>query len=158
VLVLARSRRRADNFPVAELRIPDVPMPPIPDFTEAEQRDVAALLARRYGTPVAVELADSELQLEAADAEVTVCPTLYWTRRGAHFVVFRIAEGRYRCQFFYTDADHYGTGRDEYRDLETCVLTLLQVQADHERDSAGASSGATAADLGADEYHGPAIL
>lgn len=133
--------------------------PPIPDFTDAEQRQVEALLQRRYGAPVAIELADSELLLDPAQDETTVCPTLYWTRRGAHFVVFRVAAGRYRCQFFYTDADHYGTGRDEYDDLETCVLTLLQVQADHERDSAGASSGATAADLGADdEYLGPAIL
>jgi len=133
-------------------------MPPLPDFTEAEQRHLEALLERRYGTPVAIELADSELQLDPAHEEVTVCPTVYWSQRGAHFVVFKVAAGRYRCQFFYTDADHYGTGRDEYRDLETCVLTLLQVQADHERESAGASSGATAADLGADEYHGPAIL
>jgi len=133
--------------------------PPIPDYTDAQQRHVEALLQRRYGAPVALELADSELLLDPAANETTTCPTLYWTRRGAHFVVFRVATGRYRCQFFYTDADHYGTGRDEYDDLETCVLTLLQVQADHERDSAGASSGATAADLGADdEYLGPAIL
>ena len=43
-------------------------------------------------------------------------------------------------------------------DLEACVVTLLQVQADHERDNAGASSGATATDLAADDYYGPAIL
>ena len=133
-------------------------MPPIPDFTEAEQRTVHVLLQRRYGTAVAIEPADSELLLDPAHDEMTVCPTLYWNQRGAHFVVFKVAAGRYRCQFFYTDADHYGTGRDEYADLETCVLTLLQVQADHERACAGASSGASAADLAADDYCGPAIL
>ena len=148
-LFLARLRAKADNFFVG---------PSIPDFTDAEQRHVETLLTRRYATPVAIELADSELLLDPADDEMTVCPTIYWSRRGAQFVVFKIGEGRYRCQFFYSDADHYGTGRDEYGDLETCVLTLLQVQADHERESAGASSGATAADLGADDYHGPAIL
>jgi len=58
----------------------------------------------------------------------------------------------------FTDADHYGTGRDQYADLETCLLTLLQVQADHERDGAGVSSGAAAADLDTDEYQGPATL
>jgi len=133
-------------------------MPSIPDFTAAEQRHVEALLQRRYAAPVTVLLADSELLLDPAHGEMTVCPTLYWAARGAQFVVFKIAEDRYRCQFFYTDADHYGTGRDQYADLETCVLTLLQVQADHERESAGASSGATAVDLADDEYHGPAIL
>jgi hypothetical protein len=136
----------------------DAVMPPIPDFTAGEQRDVAALLQRRYGTSVGIELAESELLLDPAQGRMTACPTLYWSQRGAHFVVFRTAAHRYRCQFFYTDADHYGTGRDEYDDLEACVLTLLQVQADHERESARASSGATAAELGAEEYHGPAIL
>ncbi len=131
---------------------------PIPDFTDAECRSVEALLERRYGQPVAVERADSELLLDPSHQEMTACPTLYWSSRGAQFVVFRVGEGRYRCQFFYGDADQYGTGRDEYPDLLQCVRTLLQVQADHERESAGASSGATAATLEDDDYHGPAIL
>ena len=131
---------------------------PVPDFTAAEQDLVAAVVRQRYGKPVPVEPAESELQLDAGAAGMTVCPTLYWSARGAQFVVFRVADGRYRCQFFYTDADHYGTGRDEYDDLEACVLTLLRVQSDHERESAGASSGATSADLSDDAYQGPAIL
>ena len=136
----------------------DTVKPAIPDFTETEQHRVETLLWQRYKVHIAVELADSELLLNPADDEMTVCSTLYWTARGAHFVVFRVGEGRYRCQFFYADADHYGTGRDEYADLDDCVRTLLQVQSDHERESAGASSGATAADLGDVDYHGPAIL
>jgi hypothetical protein len=133
-------------------------MSPIPEFTAAEQRIVEVLLQRRYGIAVPIEQADSELLLDPAHDDMTVCPTLYWNQRGAHFVVFKIGVGRYRCQFFYTDADHYGTGRGEYGDLETCVMTVLQVQADHERDSARASPSATAADFDADDYHGPAIL
>jgi hypothetical protein len=81
---------------------------------------------------------------------------VYCTARGAQFVVFQTGESRYRCQFFYTDADHYGTGRDEYDDLETCVLTLLQVQSDHERDST-ATSAATVPPAD-DADRGPAIL
>jgi hypothetical protein len=130
----------------------------IPEFSESEQRSVASLLERRYGAQVAIELADSELLLDAADGAMTVCPTLYWTARGAQFVVFKVADGRFRCQFFYTDADHYGTGRDEYDDLGICVRTLLQVQADHERESARASSRASAADLGGGDDLGPATL
>lgn len=130
----------------------------IPDFTEAERDLVARLLLRRYGKPVALELAEAELSLDPARTETTACPTLYWSERGAHFVVSRIATDRYRCQFFYADADQYGTGRDAYDDLERCVLELLRVQADHEKQSAGISSGATAADLADGEYLGPPSL
>ena len=130
----------------------------IPDFTEAERDLVARLLERRYGKPVAIELAEAELALDPARKETTACPTLYWNERGAHFVVCKVAAGRYRCQFFYTDADQYGTGHDEYDDLERCTVELLRVQADHEKQSAGVSSGATAADLAGEEYLGPPSL
>ena len=131
---------------------------PAPEFTQDELRDIALILRQRYGADVAVELADSDVLLDPAEGTLTECPTVYWCARGAQFVVFKVAQAGYRCEFFYTDADHYGTGRDEYDDLATCVLTLLRVQADHERDSAEASAGATAATLGNDEYLGPATL
>jgi hypothetical protein len=130
----------------------------IPDFTEAERDLVTRLLQRRYGKPVAIEPAEAELALDPAREETTPCPTLYWSERGAHFVVCKVAARRYRCQFFYTDADQYGTGHDEYDDLERCALELLRVQADHEKQSAGISSGATAADLADEEYLGPPSL
>ncbi len=130
----------------------------IPDFTGAEARIVVELLTQRYGKRLPVEAAESELQLDPGTDALTVCPTLYWNERGANFVVCKIGDARYRCQFFYADADHYGTGRDEYDDLRTCVLTLLRVQADHEKLSAGVSSGATGIDLPDDDYLSPAIL
>lgn len=130
----------------------------VPEFTDGEQELVARLLLRRYGKPVSIELAEAELALDAGRAETTACPTLYWSERGAHFVVCKVAAGRYRCQFFYTDADQYGTGRGEYDDLERCTLDVLRVQADHEKQSAGISSGATAAELSGDEYLGPPSL
>ena len=135
---------------------------PVPDFTEPERELVVALLQERYGKTIPLELADSELRLDPARDDLTVCPTLYWSERGAHFVVCKVGQDRYRCQFFYADADQYGTGHDEYIDLRRCVLTLVRVQADHEKQSAGVSSGATAADLAAplqdDEYHGPLVI
>lgn len=135
---------------------------PVPDFSEAERELVVALLQQRYSMAVLPELADSELKLDPARDDLTICPTLYWRERGANFVVCKVAQGRYRCQFFYADADQYGTGHDDYIDLRRCVLTLLRVQADHESQSAGISSGATAADLAAgpadDDYHGPLVI
>ena len=132
--------------------------PPIPDFTPAEREIAAMLVERRYEKAVEIAEADSELRLDPGSDALTVCPTLYWSERGAHFVVFKVGDGRFRCQFFYTDADHYGTGRDEYDDLSFCVRTLLQVQLDHERESASASARATGADAQDPDYHGPAML
>ena len=132
---------------------------PIPDFTPTEREIVAMIVERRYARPIEIVEADSELRLDPASEELSACPTLYWTERGAHFVVFKVGDSRFRCQFFYSDADHYGTGRDEYDDLSFCVRTLLQVLSDHERESAVTSaraSGATATDDS--DYHGPSIL
>lgn len=131
---------------------------PLPDFTVAEQELVASLLLRRYSRLVPVQLADSELQLNAASEELTLCPTLYWCERGAQFVVCKAAVNRYRCQFFYSKTEQYGTGRAEYDDLENCVMTLLQVQSDHERRMPPAPSSASVADLADDDYHGPVVI
>jgi hypothetical protein len=135
-----------------------MPMDSIPDFTEAEQNLVSALLLKRYGKPVPLQQADCELQLRADSEQLTVCPTLYWNERGAHFIVCKVAAGRYRGQFFYSETEQYGTGHNEYGDLENCVVTLLQVQSDHERQMANVSSGATAANLNDDDYQGPLIV
>ena len=136
---------------------------PVYNFTEQECELVAELLRQRYRQTMVPELADSELQLYPGSAEFTTCPTLFWIAQGASFVVCKTAQQRYRCQFFYADADQYGTGHDDYTDLRRCVLTLLRVQADHASQSKGLSSGATAADLssGADggaDYYGPLVI
>lgn len=65
--------------------------------------------------------------------------------RGAQFVVCKVAAERFRCQFFYVETEYYGTGHDQYDSLGDCVLTLLQVQSDHERKMVNISSGATLA-------------
>lgn len=133
-------------------------MTTIPDFTEAERKRISIILLERYGKIVPIQLADSELQLGRNPASLTLCPTIYWSERGAHFVVCKVGESRYRCQFFYSEAEQYGTGRDEYDNLDTCTRTLLQVQSDHERQLANVSSGATAATLKDDDYHGPLMV
>jgi len=129
----------------------------VPDFTETEQKLVSALLLKRYARLVLLQLADSELQLDAHSDELTLCPTLYWSERGAQFVVCKVADGRYRSQFFYSETEQYGTGRAEYDDLEDCVVTLLQVQSDHERQLANISARATQANTNTD-YHGPVVI
>ena len=133
-------------------------MTSIPDFTDAEQKRVSAILLERYGKIVPVQLADSELQLGGDPAQLSLCPTIYWHERGAHIIVCKVGEGRYRCQFFYSDADQYGTGHDEYDNIGICAKTLLQVQSDHEQHLSNVSSGATAANLKEDDYFGPLVI
>lgn len=129
----------------------------IPDFTEAEQKLVPAALLERYGKLVPIQLADSELQLDATSDELTSSPAVYWAERDAHFVVCKVDVDRFRCQFFYSETEQFGTGHDEYDSLGDCVEALLQVQSDHERQLAEISSKATRADID-DDYHGPVMI
>lgn len=115
----------------------------IPDFTETERWVVESALKERYGKPVPVELADAELKLDRGSDRITICPILYWQERGAGFVICKLAGSRYRSMFFYSVHEQYGTGHDEYDDLAECVTLLLRLQADHEKDRAGATSGTT---------------
>jgi hypothetical protein len=121
--------------------------PPAPEFTPDEVDLIAALLEQRYVVPVALESAESELVLEGSGPEPTLCPSVYWTARGAHFVVCKLAEARFRGRYFYDDDELRGTGREDYDSLQHCVLALLRVQSDDERQRAGVRSGATGDDL-----------
>lgn len=85
----------------------------------------------RYCKLVPMQLADSELQLVPASEELALRPTIYWAERGAQFVVCKVAAERFRCQFFYSETEQYGTGREQYDSFGDCVVTLLQVQSDH---------------------------
>ena len=121
-------------------------MSKIPDFSDGDRWVVQSALKERYGEIIAVEPADSEIRLDPASATVTTCPTLYWEARGVEFVIFKIAEDRFRSQFYYSITEQYGTGRD-FDELAECVSVTLKLQADHEKDRAGATSGKTGAEL-----------
>jgi hypothetical protein len=122
----------------------------IPDIDDGERWVVESALRERYGKPVEVRLADVELKLAPGDAQPTACPTLFWEERGAAFVVAKVADGRYRCMFFYPGepgGEQYGAGKPEYDDLAECALAVLRAQADHEKLRQGVTSGDTAQDL-----------
>ena len=105
----------------------------IPDFTETELWTLRSALTERYGTPVDVQLGDSEVRLNPESSTLAQCPVAYWAVGGANFVIFKIGETEYRSQFYYRARDQFSTGRDYYDNLGECVTILLQVQADHER-------------------------
>jgi len=119
----------------------------IADFNSAERWVIESALKERYGRIVPIELADSELKLDPGAPVITTCPTVFWSERGCNFLIFKTGEDRYRCQFFYTDEEHYGTGRDEYDELAECVSLLLKLQADHEKQRQGVQTGMTGSQI-----------
>ena len=102
----------------------------IPDFTDSERWVVETALRERYGKKVEAQQADVELRLDPGLPELTTCPALFWKEGEASFVISKVGDGRYRCQFFYSVREQYGTGREEYDDLAECVSTLLKLEAD----------------------------
>jgi hypothetical protein len=109
-----------------------MPHSQIPDFTATELALVREAVAERFRKEVEIHPIEGEVRIDPSDRELTLCPGLYWKELGANFVIFKTGAGRFRCQFFYRVHQQFGTGRDEYDDLGDCVITLLQVQSDHD--------------------------
>ncbi|MCF8178712.1 MAG: hypothetical protein K9J74_09400 [Sulfuritalea sp.] len=132
----------------------------IPDFTDAEWQLVSQILLERYSRLVPMQAADVELQLDPQSEHLTTCPSIYWNELGAEFIVSKLADQRFRCQFFYSANEQFGTGRDVYDNLGDCVTNLLQLQADHH----GTRSSSLTETLGEkspdqdDNYHGPIVI
>ena len=110
----------------------------IADFTDREKWVVRTTLEERWGAD-AVELHAAEvgLRLQPGDAEEAACPALFWSVDRCSFVVIKVAEGRYRCSFFYGDLQQLAPDVAEYTELAECIVQLLQVQSDHARARAG---------------------
>ncbi len=107
------------------------------DFTETEIWTVTETLKERWGADSGIELqyADADIRLSPSDRETTECPAMIWAYQGCNFVIFKTGFQKYRCQFFYRGYQQYGTGVHEYDDMGDCIISLLQVQADHHREN-----------------------
>ena len=101
-----------------------------------------------------------ELLLEPDHTDPTPCPALYWNELGAEFVVAKAGYQRFRCQFFYSENEIFGTGRDTYDNLGDCVTNVLQIQADHHGTRAAAlpASAEKQPPTEDEDYHGPVII
>ncbi|MDH5764984.1 MAG: hypothetical protein OEZ38_03120 [Gammaproteobacteria bacterium] len=108
----------------------------INDFTDTEIWTVESTLRERWGNDHSIELqyADAEIRLHPGDRETTECPVMLWSYDGCNYVIFKTGQQKYRAQFFYRGYQQYGTGVHEYDDIGDCLISLLQVQADHDRD------------------------
>ena len=133
----------------------------IPDFTDTEFQLANQILLERYGKIVPLQRVDVDLQLRPEPEPPSPCPALYWSALGAEFIVAKTGDQRFRCQFFYSPSEIFGTGRDIYDNLGDCVITLLRLQADHHGTRSGslpegATRQATAGDD--DENYLPPIV
>lgn len=135
---------------------------PIRDFTDRERNLVSQTLVERYSTAIPVQSIQAEIQLDLLKEELTPCPSLSWQVDLCHFVVFKTGDSRFRCQFYYTDAEQFGTGQLEYDNLGDCVIELLQIQAKHEAERNKMLRGINAVDFSkandGEDYHAPLII
>ena len=105
------------------------------EFTTQELDIIKQTLFERYGQIVEIQLADVDLRLNPGDRELVSCPAVYWEARSCHFIISKLGNQRFQCQFYYSGSEQFGTGIKDYDDIGICVVTLLQVQADHETQS-----------------------
>ncbi|MEW6165209.1 MAG: hypothetical protein AB1642_09125 [Pseudomonadota bacterium] len=135
---------------------------PIRDYTARERNLVNQTLAERFGQPVPLQTTQAEIQLDPLKDDLTPCPTLTWQEGVCNFVVFKTGDSRFRCQFYYTDAEQFGTQQTEYDSLGDCVIDLLQVQAKHEEERVRMLRGINAVDFSrandGEDYHAPLII
>lgn len=119
----------------------------IPDFTARERNLVSQTLTERFGMPIPLQAIQAEIQLDLLKEDLTQCPSLSWQMDVCNFVVFKTGDSRFRCQFYYTDAEQFGTDRSEYDSLGDCVIDLLQVQDTHEQERKRVLRGLNAVDF-----------
>lgn len=112
-------------------------MSSIAEFTKSEIWTIESTLKERWGKDNGIELqfADTEIRLHMADKEATECPAVVWEYKGCNFIIFKSGIQSYRCQFFYKGYQQYGTGVHEYDDIGDCIISLLQVQSDQNREN-----------------------
>ncbi|MFZ0257913.1 MAG: hypothetical protein WAN46_20250 [Gammaproteobacteria bacterium] len=109
-------------------------MTKIADFTDTELWIIQTTLKERYRSEVAVHLADTEVSLTPGKPNlISSCPAVFWDYNQTSFVVIKVGEHRYWCHFFGRDLGMFRPDKQEYDEVADCVVTLLQVQADHER-------------------------
>jgi hypothetical protein len=115
----------------------------ISEFTDTERWTIQNSVDERWGKNVIeLHLADVDVGLDPDDKGLTSCPAVFWHQDNCNFVVAKTGEQCYRCLFFYDkELEQLGTGIKEFNDIATCVVTLLQTQADHESVRSGTFPG-----------------
>ena len=106
------------------------------EFSDLELVCIRQVLAACYQRDIEIQLADCELSSGHQGDESVYYPTVFWYATKANFMVFKLGNDRFRAQFFYTPHEQYPIGSEqEFDDLDQCVKSVIQAQADHEREN-----------------------
>lgn len=119
----------------------------IQDFSEQQVSSVQQLINVRYKEDIELQLADSEVQIDPAMQDTTVCPILFWNARECNFAIIRTGEDQYRGQYFYNPHEQYVTQQVFFTTVEDCATALLREQSDDEREAQVAKDRVAAADV-----------
>lgn len=111
-------------------------MTDIPDFTKEELKIVQESVNERYGHDIELQLADAEIRPDTSTRELIDVPAVFWAEHDANFIIVKVENNIFRSQFFYRGYQQFGTGHQIFDDIGNCVMTTLQVQADHEAKEA----------------------
>lgn len=109
-------------------------MSPIAQFAENELDQIKEILTEKYQKDVEIQLADCDILLNSDDQQTHNCATVFWYKDGVNFMVSKLNSTTYKAQFFYTPHEQFGTTDNDFKDLNQCVVAVLQSQDDHQRE------------------------
>ena len=104
----------------------------IPDFTEIELWAVRGTLKERYGKEIETQLTNAEVALGGA-GDIIWCPAIFRCAKGANFSIAKTGAQRFRAYFYYHPEHRLGTDIDSHDEIDDCVISALQIEADHLR-------------------------
>ncbi len=105
----------------------------IKDFSDTDVQTVQKTLDERWGKDK-TELQFADVDVRANDRELSTCPALFWEHKDSRFIIFKISNLTYKAQFDYNGQDQYGTPEVIFDNVLDCLVTILQVHADLERE------------------------
>lgn len=100
------------------------------NFTQSEIDATKKLVDERWKDKnITVHLADIDYTKEEEET-VQAYPALVWEDKNTTFIVLKMGMLTYKSFFYYLKNKRYDTGILEYNDLQECVTSLMQSQAD----------------------------
>ena len=100
------------------------------NYTQSEIDATKKLIDERWkDKDVTVHLADINYEKEGEETSQPY-PALVWEDKHSTFVVLKMGMLAYKSFFYYLKNKRYDTGVLEYNDLQECVTSLMQSQAD----------------------------
>ncbi len=107
----------------------------IKDFSDTDIWTVRQTLDERWGKDkIELQMADVDVRLRSNDRELSTCPAIFWEYQESNFIIFKIGRSTYKTQFYYKGHDQYGTSVPSFDNVLDCIVTVLQVHADLERN------------------------